>query len=163
MTMLLAALFLMQSALPPQIERGQAIFLDATNGCSSCHALKGHGTAVGPDLKNISSMAPRAIVTMMRGTLTQYVQVVKLKSGDTFPAMPGAKTEGSVALYDLSKMPPELRNVAQADIESMRNNETWKHPPLVREYTAEQMADIVAYIRYAGSNSRTKVDPDDVK
>jgi mono/diheme cytochrome c family protein len=161
--MLLAALFLMQGALPPQIERGQALYMDAAKGCSSCHALKGRGTAVGPDLKNISSMAPRAIVTMVRSTLTQYVQTVKLKSGDTFPAMPGAKGEKTVELWDLSKTPPELRKVELADIESMRNNESWKHPPLVREYTPEQMADVIAYIRYAGSNNRSKVDPDDVK
>src|SRR5215470_13983290 len=121
--MLLAALFLMQSALPPQIERGQALFMDASKGCVSCHALKGQGTAVGPDLKLASSLAPRAIVTMMRSTLTQYVQTVKLKKGDTFAAMPGAKDATTVRLFDLSKMPPELRKVEQAEIDSIRNNE----------------------------------------
>jgi mono/diheme cytochrome c family protein len=161
--MLLAALFLMQSALPPQIERGQTLFMDAAKGCSSCHALKGQGTAVGPDLKIISQMAPRAIVMMMKGTLTQYVQTVKLKTGEPFPAMPGKKDDKTVAFYDLSKTPPELRTVDKADVESMRNNETWKHPPVVREYTAEQVADIVAYVHYAGTGERKKVDPDDVR
>ena len=104
--MLLTLLLLMQSALPPQVERGQALFLDASNGCSSCHALKGQGTAVGPDLKIISSMAPRAIVTMVKSTLTQYVITVKPKSGAAFPAMPGAKDDKTIQLYDLSRMPP---------------------------------------------------------
>src|SRR6266567_9102458 len=126
--MLFAALLLMQSALPPQIERGQTLFLDASKGCTSCHTLKGRGTAVGPDLKVAASLAPRAIVTMMRATLTQYVQTVKLKKGDPFPAMPGAKDAKTMDLYDLSKMPPEMRKVDQSDIESMKNNETWKHP-----------------------------------
>ena len=49
-----------------------------------------------------------------------------------------------------------------ADIESMRNNETWKHPPLVRQYTAEQMADVIAYVKWAGSGDKKKVDPSDV-
>ena len=161
--MLLAALLLMQSALPPQIQRGQALFMDATNGCSSCHALKGQGTAVGPDLKLISQLVPRAIVTAMKGTLTQYVQTVKLKTGDPFPAMPGKKDDKTLEFYDLSKMPPELRAVAKADVDSVRNNDTWKHPPVVREYTAEQLADIIAYVRYAGAGERKKVDPDDVR
>ena len=161
--MFAAALLLMQSALPPQIERGQALFMDASNGCASCHALKGRGAAVGPDLKLASSLAPRAIVTMMRTTLTQYVQMVKLKTGEPFPAMPGAKDAKTIDLYDLSKTPPELRKVAQSDIESMKNNETWKHPPLSRGYTAEQTADIIAYVRYAGSGDRKKVDPGDLK
>jgi mono/diheme cytochrome c family protein len=161
--MLLAALFLMQSALPPQIERGQALFMDATKGCSSCHVLKGQGTAVGPDLKVDAQLSPRAIATAMRGTLTQYVQTVKLKTGEPFPAMPGPKDEKTISFYDLSKMPPELRKVDRAEVESMHNNETWKHPPVVRGYTAEQVADIIAYVRYAGTGEKKKVDPDDVQ
>jgi mono/diheme cytochrome c family protein len=161
--MLFAALLLMQSALPPQIQRGQALFTDASKGCVSCHALKGSGTAVGPDLKLAASLAPRAIVTMMRSTLTQYVQTVKLKKGDAFPAMPGAKDAKTLELYDLSKMPPEQRKLDQGDIESVRNNETWKHPPLTRGYTPEEMADVIAYVKYAGAGEKKKIDPDEVK
>jgi hypothetical protein len=91
------------------------------------------------------------------------VQTVKLKKGDTFPAMPGAKEGTAVMLYDLSKMPPEQMKVEQADIDSMHNNETWKHPPLTRGYTADEVADIVAYVKYAGNGDRKKIDPDDVK
>lgn len=161
--MLFTALLLMQSALSPQIQRGQTLFMDAEKGCVSCHALKGQGTAVGPDLKVAASLAPRAIVTMMRTTLTQYVQTVKLKKGGAFPAMPGAKEGTTVVLYDLSKMPPEQKKVEQADIDSMHNNETWKHPPLTRGYTPEEVADIIAYVKYAGNGDRKKIDPDDVK
>ena len=161
--MLFAALLLMQSTLPPQIERGQALFTDSSRGCVSCHTLKGQGTAVGPDLKVASTLAPRAIVTMKRTTLTQYVQTVKLKNGSVFPAMPGAKDDKTISLYDLSKMPPEQRNVNQAEVQSMHNNETWKHPPLNRGYTPQEVADIISYVKYAGSGSRGKVDPDDVK
>jgi mono/diheme cytochrome c family protein len=161
--MLVAALFHMQTALSPQIQRGQALFMDASKGCASCHALKGQGTAVGPDLKVAASMAPRAIVTMMRSTLTQYVQTVKLKKGDAFPAMPGAKDAKTLELYDLSKMPPEQRKLDQGDIESVRNNETWKHPPLTRGYTPEEMADVIAYVKYAGAGEKKKIDPDEVK
>jgi mono/diheme cytochrome c family protein len=161
--MLFTALLLMQAALPPQIQRGQVLFMDASKGCASCHALKGQGTAVGPDLKVAASLTPRAIVTMMRSTLTQYVQTVKLKTGEPFPAMPGAKDDKTIVLWDLSKMPPEQHKVDQAEIESMRNNETWKHPPLTRGYTPEEVADIIAYVKYAGAGERKKIDPDEVK
>jgi hypothetical protein len=60
-------------------------------------------------------------------------------------------------------MPPEMRKVEQADIESMKNNETWKHPPLTRGYTPQETADIIAYVKYAGNGERKKVDPEDVK
>jgi hypothetical protein len=60
-------------------------------------------------------------------------------------------------------MPPEAHDVQRADIGSMAANNTWKHPPSTRKYTDQQMADIIAYVRYAGAGTRTPVDPDDVK
>ncbi len=146
-----------------QIERGEVLFHEAGKGCGTCHALKGKGTAVGPNLKEIGRLNPRAIAASIRSTLTQYVQSVKLKAGDKFPAMIAAKDEKVVQAWDLSKAPPELRKLDAAEVDSIRNNEGWKHPPLEAGYTGEQMADIVAYIRYAGSGSRTAVDPADVK
>lgn len=52
MIWLSALLFFFQAAAPnPQIERGRTLFL-ADGKCGTCHALKGKGTAVGPDLKS---------------------------------------------------------------------------------------------------------------
>ena len=155
--------FLLMQAVPPQIERGQALFLDEAKGCSTCHVLQGRGTAVGPDLKTVSQLSPRAMATAIRATLTAYVQKIKLKNGDTFPAMPPAQGGDAVAVFDLSKMPPAPRKFARADIESMTNNDIWKHPPAVRGYTAEQLADVIAYLRYAVSGRRQAVDPAEVE
>ena len=47
-------LFLAQAGAPTQVDRGEALFMDATRGCATCHSLKGKGTAVGPDLKDIA-------------------------------------------------------------------------------------------------------------
>ena len=111
----MVTLLLAQAAVPTQIDRGEALFYDAARGCGSCHALKGKGTAVGPDLKDISHLSPRGISMAIRSTVTQYVQIVKLKSGSSFPAMP-PKDAPTVDVYDLSKMPPELHKVEKADI-----------------------------------------------
>src|SRR5689334_8934183 len=80
-------LFLAQAGVSPQIDRGEALFTNAERGCVSCHALKGKGTAVGPDLKEISRLSPKAIAMGVRSTVTQYVEVVKLKNGQSFPAI----------------------------------------------------------------------------
>ena len=154
-------LFLAQAAVPTQIERGEALFSDAERGCVSCHSMKGKGTAVGPDLKDLSRIPPKGIAMAIRSTVTQYVQIVKLKSGESFAAMPpGDKTN---VIYDLSKMPPEPHNATKADVASMSANNGWKHPPAVRKYTPEEMADIVTYVRFAGANNRQAVSPDDIK
>jgi mono/diheme cytochrome c family protein len=157
-------MFLAQAAaVPSQTERGEALFFDAKQGCASCHALKGKGTAVGPDLTGIGRLAPQAIAMAARSTVTQYVQVAKLKSGGSFPAMTGKKDEKSVVLFDLSKNPPEKKEVAPADIASMGSNDVWKHPPAANKIGNEQLADIVAYIKYAATGSKKAVDPADVR
>ena len=95
----------------------------------------------------------------VHSTLTQYVQNVKLKSDESFPAMPGAKDEKTAAFYDLSKTPPELRKIDVAEVVAVKNNEGWKHPPAVGGYTDAQLADIIAYIRNAVTGTKAAVDP----
>ncbi len=155
-------LFLAQAAAgPSQTDRGEALFFESPGGCGTCHALKGKGTAIGPDLRGIARVSPSGIATAIRSTVTQYVQIVKLKSGESFPTMP--PSGDSNKLYDLSKMPPELHEVDKSEIASMSPNNGWRHPPSVRKYTNEQIADIVAYVRYAGAGIKSEVDPSEVR
>jgi mono/diheme cytochrome c family protein len=151
-----------QAAAPTQIDRGEALFFESPGGCGSCHAMRGKGTAIGPDLKGIGVVSPSGIATAIRSTVTQYVQQVKLKSGLSFPAMPPSGTDQNVKLYDLSKTPPELHEVDKAEITTSPNN-AWKHPPSVRKYTNEQMADLIAYIKFAATGTRKAVDPSEVQ
>ncbi len=153
-----ALLLFAQSAAPTQIERGEALFHGAA-GCGACHALKGKGTAVGPDLKEVARLSTRGIAMAVRSTVTQYVQIFKLKSGRSVISMPPKGDQ----LYDLSKTPPEPVTAAAADISSTSPNPGWKHPPSGEKLTPQQMADLVAYIRYAGANNRQPVSPDDVQ
>jgi mono/diheme cytochrome c family protein len=148
-----------QAATPTQIDRGEALFYDSAHACGGCHALKGKGTAVGPDLKEVSHLSPRGIAMSIRSTVTQYVQVVKLKSGASFPSMPLKGDQ----LYDLSKTPPTPIKATAADIASTSANAEWKHPPSKEKFTPQEMADIIAYIRFAGANNRQAVSPDDVQ
>ena len=148
--------------LAQQVERGEALFF-SDGSCSACHALKGKGTAIGPDLAMIGKLSPQAVAMAVRSTATQYVMAVKLKSGDTFTGMPGAKDETSNSFFDLGKMPPELRKIEKADIVSAVNTDTWKHPPAAAKIEAEKLADIVAYIRYAATGQKKAVSPDEVR
>jgi len=152
-----------QAAAPTQTERGEALFFDAQKGCATCHALKGKGTAVGPDLTIMGKLPPAAIAMAARSTVTQYVQVVKLKSKESFPAFQASKDDKGVTLFDLSKMPPEKKVVAPGDIASTGGNDVWKHPPAAAKISPEQLADIVAYIKYASTVSKKAVDPSEAR
>ena len=155
-------LLLMQAAAPTQIGRGEALFSDTKVGCTGCHALKGKGTAVGPDLTGIGRLAPAAIAMAARSTVTQYVQMAKTKSGETFPAMPGPKEGTNITLFDVSKRPPAKMTLPAADV-TLSANDQWKHPPAAAKITAEQLADIVAYIRFVAAGSTKAVDPSEVR
>jgi len=162
MVWLSVLLFLQAAAPTPQIDRGQTLFF-AEKGCGGCHALKGHGTAVGPDLRILGRVGTRALVTAIRATRTEYVEMIKLKTGDEFPAMKVSGDAASLAYYDLSKTPPELKKFAPADVESKTDNSAWKHPPAGGNYTNQQIADIVAYIRWVATGEKKAIDPDDVE
>ena len=151
-----------QAAVPTQTERGEALFFDAQKGCATCHALKGKGTAIGPDLTVMGRLAPAAIAMAARSTVTQYVQVAKVKGGGSFPAMTGKKDDKSVVLFDLSKMPPEKKELPPADF-SMGSNDKWKHPPAADKISNEKLADIIAYVKFASTGTRKSVSPDDVR
>jgi putative heme-binding domain-containing protein len=161
--MIWIVVLLAQAAVPPQIERGETLFFDATKGCAACHALKGRGTAVGPDLRTLGRLAPPAIASAIRATATAYVQTVKPKDGPKFSAMPVTQDDTTVQVYDLSKTPPELRKFNRSDVTISNHDGAWKHPPATAGYTKEQLADIVAYVRYAASGSRKTVDPSEVQ
>jgi hypothetical protein len=162
--MIWLSILLLQAAVvaTPQIERGQTLFF-AGNGCGTCHALKGRGTAVGPDLRVLGKVGVRAIVTAIRASRTEYVQAVKLKGQEPFPGMKVSEDTAAAQYYDLSKTPPELRKFAVADVESKTDNSTWKHPPSEGSYTNEQIADIVSFIRWAATGDRKVVDPSEVE
>jgi mono/diheme cytochrome c family protein len=157
--MLWFVLLLAQSAVPTQIDRGEAIFMDPARGCAGCHALKGKGTAVGPDLKEIARLSPKGIAMAVRSTVTQYVQVIKLKSGRSFPGMPPSADR----TYDLSKTPPEPVNAPAVEVASISPNNGWRHPPSLAKFSSDEMADVIAYIRFAGANNRQPVSPSDIQ
>jgi putative heme-binding domain-containing protein len=148
------------SATPQQVQRGEALFAER---CTECHALKGRGTAVGPNLSVMGALPPRAIAMAIRSTATEYVQAVNLKSGETFPGMPLAGDESHTQFFDVSKTPPELRQIERSAITSVTSQNAWKHPPALANYTDAQVADIVAYLRYAVTGSVKAVDPTDVE
>jgi cytochrome c553 len=165
MAMTAGAAMAADAKLPTQAARGQAFFFDETAArhCGSCHALAHQGTAVGPDLTRLARLNARAIVSAIRATRTQYVVNVKLKDGTEFPGMAGVKDDAGAQYYDLSATPPALRKVAPKDVAAVGDNATWKHPPESAGYTAPQLADVIAYIKWASYGDTKGVNPDDVE
>jgi len=155
-------LFVQAASAQTQIERGEALFLNAEKGCATCHALKGKGTAVGPDLTGIGRLGPAAIAMAARSPVTQYVDVLKVKDGGSFPAFTASKAGDKIIVFDLSKNPPEKKELVAADV-TKSGNDKWKHPPAVAKMEGQDFADIIAYIRFAASGTKKTVEPSEVQ
>ncbi len=146
---------------PAQAKRGYDLFFDETKtqSCGVCHMMQRRGAAVGPDLAKIARLPPRAFVMAILSTRTQYAVAVQPKDGEKFPAMKVKEDDQAVELYDLSKTPPELRKLAKAEITAITDNATWKHPPESASYSKDQLADVIAYIKWVGYKSTSAVKP----
>jgi len=153
------------SDTPAQAARGEELFFQTAkpSACGMCHSLGGKGTLVGPDLMRWGSVAPRATAMAITSTITVDVVWVEPKAGAAFPAMKVSEEGGNTQFYDLGKMPPALLKLAAAEVRAVKPNVTWKHPPSEVKYTPEQMADIIAFIRWAGAKDPKGVKPEDVQ
>ncbi len=152
-------------SIPAQAARGKELFLKSEKGvpCGTCHTLGGVGTAVGPDLKKLASLAmPRGLVMAMQMTVTEYVQDVKLKD-ESFSGIQKQKAGDEVEIYDLSKMPPVLRKLSSKEIVSMIRNDKWKHPPASAGYTSKELADLVGWLKWASMGSRKEVKVSEIE
>jgi mono/diheme cytochrome c family protein len=155
-----------QDKLPPQAQRGRELFVKSPKGvaCATCHSLAGVGAAVGPDLKVLSSaVGPHGIVMAMNMTLPAYVKEIALKDGSTFPAMEKQSQGGEMEVWDLSQTPPVIRKLAAKDIASTKGSTTWKHPPATVEYTSQELADMVGFLKWASTGSSKTIKPEDVE
>ncbi len=150
---------------PAQAGRGHAAFFDAQKQprCATCHALGGRGIAAGPDLSKAASMTPKQLGAAIQATSSNHTSIVKLKNGESFPALQTGSEGGIVKLYDLTSPPPVLRSVLREEIGSIAKETGWSHGAVSKEYTAAQLADIVSYIYYAGAGTTRPVKAEELK
>ena len=143
----------------PQTQRGRDLFVKSPKGtaCGNCHTMAGVGTAVGPDLSRMASLAtPRGLVAVIQMDSTMNVQEIKTAAG-TFPGIQKQKQGDDFEIWDLGQTPPVLRKLTSKEILSMNRDQHWKHPPTQAEYTSQELADIVGFLRWAASGTQREI------
>jgi mono/diheme cytochrome c family protein len=167
-SILVLALPLLAADKPPepaQSQRGRQLFLTSTKGvaCGTCHSMAGVGTAIAPDLTNMATYAPpRGLVSTMHMTMTEHVLLVKTNAGN-FPGLLKQKQGDESEFWDLSQTPPVVRKLASKEIVSVDRDQKWQHPPSVTEYTPQELADLIGFLRWAASGSVKVIKPADVE
>jgi mono/diheme cytochrome c family protein len=152
-------------AAPAQAERGRQLFFNASDDfrCSACHSVGAAGSAIAGDLDQFGAEPVKRIAAAIRaGTPTRIVSA-RLKDGDTFPALRLDDSGNFVKLYDLSVPPPVLRTIERNDIQSLSGGSSWSHRKLAERYMPQQLADIIAYIRWTASGEKSEVRSSDLQ
>ncbi len=152
-------------AMTKQAERGKELFLKSPKGtaCGTCHTMAGAGTEVGPDLRTLASVVPpRGLVAAIQMTMTERVQEVKTAT-ETFAGLQKSKQGDDVEIWDLSQTPPVLRKLAAKNVVSMNRTEKWKHPPASTEYTSQELADLIGFLKWAAIGQTKEVKVADVE
>lgn len=150
-----------QEKQPPteQTKRGRELFLKSPKGiaCGTCHMMAGVGTAVGPDLTRMASLAtPRGLVPVIQMESTSNVQEIKTAAG-TFPGIQKEKQGDQLEIWDLSQTPPVLRKLTSKEILSTNRDQHWKHPPAAAGYSFQELADIIGFLRWAATGSQREI------
>jgi Cytochrome c len=153
-----------QPAPTPQIERGQEMFTNAKKGvaCKTCHSLAGIGTAIGPNLTNMASNGSvHSIVMTMHMTMTEHVYRVKT-AVSSFPGILKQQVGDKIEYYDLSQMPPVLRTFYAKQIILAERDETWRHPPAKANYTPQELADVIGFLKFVTTGSTKEIAAADI-
>jgi hypothetical protein len=148
-----------------QFDRGHQFFLKSPKGlpCATCHSIDGEGKAVGPNLTRLASVvSPRGLMKTIEMTRTVYVQQVETTDGRIFPGIQTQIAGNMVLIWDLSVTPPALLHLKLGDIVSMKENKTWRHPPATADYTPQELADIIGFLKYAATGDQREIMPGDL-
>jgi mono/diheme cytochrome c family protein len=153
-----------KAPLTAQAQRGREIFLHSAKGtaCGTCHQMAGLGTAVAPDLSMMAGMATvHSMVATIRMTMTNTVLLVKTANG-SFPALLKQKQGDESEFWDLSQTPPVLRKLTSKEIVASDRDTKWQHPPATIDYTAQEYADMIGFLRWAATGSQKEVKASEI-
>ncbi len=132
-------------------ERGRQLFHEASGmQCRNCHQVEGRGRSVGPALDDIGRRLDRqqileSILEPSRKIDSKWISYsVSTKSGRVLSGLLTDRDEDRLVLRDVEGRDHQL---STDDIEELLAQQKSLMPELLyRELTAEQLADLLAYL-----------------
>lgn len=134
-------------SLPPDQDRGRAVFVRA---CATCHQAEGQGIAVGPDLASVTGRTPEDLVLHVfdpnrEVPPTYLTYTVATRDGRILSGLIAEESATSVTL----KRAQGLTDVVpRSEIEEMRSTGLSLMPEnLETQLVPQDMADLIAYLQ----------------
>jgi putative heme-binding domain-containing protein len=147
---------------------GEKIFWGSKAGCSNCHAIRGRGSRMGPDLSIIGANQP---LTLIRASLLQPSKqpsfrgkesvTVTMKDGSTIVGLARNRSNYALQVVDRNG---DLHLISMADVKALSVLERSGMPDdYGKRLSAEEVRDVLAYLarqtaRTSESSSRAHTD-----
>jgi putative heme-binding domain-containing protein len=141
-------------------EQGKNMF--AVGRCLSCHAMRGEGGSIGPDLTQLGTRFSKkdmleAIIEPDKTISDQYAATVFTMNDAT--TIVGRITDETQTTYMISQNPfaPQVtREIPKANVKS-RHNSTMSvmYPGLINPMNEDELKDLLAYLMAGGNPNHT--------
>jgi cytochrome c oxidase cbb3-type subunit 3 len=142
-----------ENKVPGDPAEGERVFWGAKAGCSNCHAIRGRGSRMGPDLSNVGGSQPLAVIkdailfTSKRLTFAGKEGVtVTLKNGEVIKGIARNRSNYSLQVVDAKG---DLHLISMDDVKELS---VLDRSPMPSDYgkrlSPDELRDLMAYLAH---------------
>jgi putative heme-binding domain-containing protein len=142
-------------------EKGKSMFV--AGRCASCHAMRGEGGAIGPDLTQLGTRFSskdmlEAIIDPNKTVSDQYAATVfTMKDGSSILGRLINESETSYSISQNPFAPETLREIPKANVVSSKYSYiSVMYPGLINRMNEDEVKDLIAYLM-AGGDEKSDV------
>jgi cytochrome c oxidase cbb3-type subunit 3 len=137
--------------VPGDPEAGKAVYWGAKAGCAQCHAIRGQGSRMGPDLSNVGGSRPLAVIreAILEPAkdlfyLGYEAATVVLKNGQTLQGVAKNRSNYSLQLIDTKGI---LHLIQMSDVKELTLSASTPMPTdFAKRLSKDELRDLLAYL-----------------